>query len=122
MSVRSGDYGLRVAFHNTRESGDELDAVSLTVWGVPAAEIHNTWRWDPEGIAHGTAHLHFGVASPLPPVPYFTNPTSCGEPLEATFHITSWEGQEAGAGMGFGPIVGCDRLSMPASFTAEATT
>ena len=24
--------------------------------------------------------------------------------------------------MGFGPIVGCDRLSMPASFTAEATT
>ena len=24
--------------------------------------------------------------------------------------------------MPFGPIVGCDRLSMPASFTAEATT
>ena len=95
VSVRPGDYGLRVAFHNTRESGDELDGVSLTVWGVPAAESHNTWRWDPEGIAHGTEHLHFGVASPLPPVPYFTNPTSCGEPLEATFSLNSWEEPES---------------------------
>jgi hypothetical protein len=119
VSVRPGDYGIRVSFHNTDEAIAELDNVSLTVWGVPAAAIHDPWRWKPEG----TPPLgHFGAVSEVAPAPYFTNPTSCGEPLEASFTTTSWEGQETRTVMPFGSIVGCDRLGLPASFTAVPTT
>jgi hypothetical protein len=119
VSVRPGDYGLRVAFHNTNESIVEVDNVSLTVWGVPADPSHDIWRWKPEGVP---PLGKFGTPSEVAPAPYFTNPTSCGEPLEAHVRVTSWQGDQTEAGMGFGPIVGCDRLSLPASFTAEPTT
>ena len=119
VSVRPGDYGLTVTFHNTNEVVAELDGVSLTVWGVPADPIHNPWRWKYEG---GPPQGKFGVPSEVAPAPYFTNPTSCGESLEARFTVTSWEGQDVQAGMPFGPIVGCDRLALPATFTAVPTT
>ena len=117
VAVRPGDYGLRVSFHNVDEAVTELDGVSLTVWGVPAASIHDPWRWKAEG-----SDGHFGVASEGAAAPYFTNPTSCGEPLAATMDVSSWEGQTASVEMPFGSIVGCGRLSMPASFSAEPTT
>jgi hypothetical protein len=119
VSVRQGDYGLRVAFHDTDESIVEVDNVSLTVWGVPADPVHDPWRWKPEAAS---TESHFGTSSEVAPAAYFTNPTSCTEPLEAKMALTSWEGREVQIGMPFGPIVGCDRLSLPASFTAEPTT
>jgi uncharacterized repeat protein (TIGR01451 family) len=126
VSVRPGDYGLRVAFHNTNEVIAQLDAVSLTVWGVPAAKIHDTWRWKPHTSGKsGGLEEGFGEASSLFPVPYFTNPTSCeGRQFAAVFSVDSWEDPASfvGAEMPFGPIVGCDRLSLPASFAAEPTT
>jgi uncharacterized repeat protein (TIGR01451 family) len=121
VAVRPGDYGLRVSFHNTNDSGSALDKVTLTVWGVPAAPVHDTWRWKPE-IDRPSSH--FGISSEIAPAPYFTNPTSCGGQLEAKIDVNSWEqlGTFTETGMPFGPIVGCDRLAMPASFTAEPTT
>ncbi len=127
VSVRPGDYGLTVAFHNTNESLAELDFVSLTVWGVPADPIHDPWRWKPEGLP---PQGHFGVSSEVAPAAYFTNPTSCegeGKQFAAVFRATSWEhpGESESpppTKMPFGPIVGCDRLSFPATFTAEPTT
>ncbi len=121
VAVRPGDYGLRVSFHDTNESGADLDAVSLTVWGVPAAAIHDTWRWK---LEPDHAKSHFGVASEITPVPFFTNPSSCGSVLTTTIELNSWEHPETfvGAGMLFGPIVGCDRLALPATFTAVPTT
>ena len=128
VSVRPGDYGLTVAFHNTNENVVELDYVSLTVWGVPAATSHNPWRWN--GLFPGGEGAGFGASSQSPPAPYFTNPTSCegeGTQLEAVFRATSWEHPNESespppTGMKFGPIVGCDSLSFPATFTAVPTT
>jgi len=128
VSVRPGDYGLTVAFHNTNEDFIELDFVSLTVWGVPAAASHYSWRWD--GLKPGQDGAGFGADSQAPPKPYFTNPTSCegeGTQLEALFRVTSWQHPNESespppTGMRFGPIVGCDVLSFPATFTAAPTT
>ena len=122
VSLLPGDYGLQTTFHNTDESSIELDSVSLTVWGVPEDPIHDTWRW------HGSKRLAgsgFGAASGAALAPFLTNPTSCGTvPLEATFTSDSWEEpvNKLSTGMKFGPIVGCDRLVMEPSLSAEPTT
>ncbi|HEY5194651.1 MAG TPA: hypothetical protein VIJ39_12365 [Solirubrobacteraceae bacterium] len=123
VAVRPGDYGLRVSFHNTNQTGIVLDAVSLTVWGVPADPAHNTWRMEPgsEGQV-GVGIGVFGGSSDSAPAPYFTNPTSCGETLVAKFTATSWEGAETQAGMPIETITGCDRLSFPATFEAVSTS
>jgi uncharacterized repeat protein (TIGR01451 family) len=120
ISVRPGDYGLRTTFEDTQETVGELDSVSLTIWGVPADPIHDPLRQT--GLA---TNAHFGAASDSPRAPFFTNPTSCGEgPLIATFTGDSWQdpGQTVGAEMPFGPIVGCDRLSLEPRLTTQSTT
>jgi hypothetical protein len=127
VSLRPDDYGLRTTFHNVSESVDELDNVSLTLWGVPADPIHDAFRCPK---VQG-ALCEFGGSSDAAPVPFFTNPTSCGsEPLESEFRVDSWEEPEPSGEpinrppmkMAFGPIVGCDRLGMSPKLAAEATT
>jgi uncharacterized repeat protein (TIGR01451 family) len=119
-------YGLKTTFYSITASTIDLDGGSLTIWGVPASPIHNALRWS----STGGASSYFGVSSPAPEVTYFTNPTACtSQPLEAQFHVTSWQHPEASenpeaTGMAFGPIVGCDApgLQMGPSLTAEATS
>jgi hypothetical protein len=133
----AGEYGGRVTFYDSTAGIDNIDNISLTLWGVPAAKIHDPLRWaTPEfdlnsnhGLIGGNV---FGVSSDAPPVPFFSNPSSCGPtPLAATFAVTSWqapeqvvglEGSPEPAPMPFGPIVGCDRLGMEPQLSAEATT
>jgi hypothetical protein len=128
VSLRPGDYGLRATFDNVNETLAELDNVSLTVWGVPADPIHDPLRWRPPRNIGGVDG-EFGVASKgALPAPFLTNPTSCGgQALSAVFSVTSWERPDPAqspppTAMEFGPIVGCDRLVMEPSLTAEATT
>lgn len=70
MSIRRTDYGLRL------EQGDSIQALSLKevkieLWGVPAD------------------HQEGGTS--LPRRSFLTLPTRCGEPLEATLRIRSWQ-------------------------------
>jgi hypothetical protein len=59
-------------------------AVDLTLWGVPADPSHDLLRAGPGGI--------FGAASPLPPAPFLTSPTSCpGTPQALAYSADSWE-------------------------------
>ena len=121
VSLDPNSYGLRATFEDVDEVPAELDSVSLSIWGDPADPIHDPWRYQPEGASGG----HFGVASDALPTPYLTNPTSCtAEPLEAGFSSDSWEqpGQEVTADMTFGPMVGCDRLTLEPSVLAQPTT
>jgi uncharacterized repeat protein (TIGR01451 family) len=122
ISVRPGDYGLRATFHNTNQEIVEVDSVSLTIWGVPADPAHDPLRW--HGLP-GEEFSGFGAPSDIRPAPFFTNPTSCGSvPLEAGFRVNSWQEPEHNveARMPFGPVVGCDRLTMQPSLTVETTT
>jgi hypothetical protein len=119
----AGEYGGRVTFYDLTAGINNIDSIALTIWGVPTAAIHDPLRF------HGSSP---GTPSDAPPVPFFTNPTSCGStPLAATFAATSWqapeqvvgiEGSPEPATMPFGPMVGCDRLGMEPKLTAEATT
>jgi uncharacterized repeat protein (TIGR01451 family) len=125
VSLRPGDYGLNATFDNINQGILELDSVSLTIWGVPSNPIHDPLRWNGGEVAVSGG---FGAPSAAALAPFFTNPTACGaEPLNATFAVTSWQHPNASespapTNMPFGPIVGCDRLGMEPSLTAEATT
>ena len=148
ITLRPGDYGLDATFENAKQSGIELESVSLTVWGVPANPRHDLLRGLRCAIAPGVGdgfceHVnHSGtISGPIPVAsesalaPYFTNPTSCGSlPLQARFEVTSWEHQSESESpeatpMSVGPIVGCDRLTIeptleaqPSSSSAESAT
>jgi hypothetical protein len=119
VSVRPGDYGGRVSFHNTNESPAELDNASVTIWGVPASPVHDPWRFKHEGLPPQGS---FGTSSEVARVPYFTNSTACGEPLDVKFSASSWQGGSTSVEMPLETIAGCDRLGFPASFTAVPTT
>ena len=120
IAVRPQDYGLQATFYNATAGPTGVDNAALTVWGVPAEAVHDALRW--------TGHLangHFGAPSEHAAAAFFTNPTACtSEQLVASFSVNSWEHPEqyVGAPMRFGPIVGCDRLLMRPSLTAQATT
>jgi hypothetical protein len=119
----SGDYGLSTFFANFNQSFAPIVNASLTVWGVPADPIHNPLRWAHEGDIVGIGS--FGHPSEVVPVPYFTNPTSCGtEPLSAAVQIDSWEEplSKVSESIPFGPTVGCDHLIIEPSLTAVVST
>ena len=121
VAVRPGDYGLRVVFHNINDTIVEFDGASLTVWGVPADSVHDPWRWKPEGTPPNGS---FGASAKVALAPYFTSPTACEGELESVLSARSWQapGISVSERMPFGPIVGCDRLGLPATFVAEPTT
>jgi hypothetical protein len=119
-------YGLQTTFDNVTGDTIDYDAFSLTIWGVPAAAIHDPLRCEP---GNGCVFLASGVADHSPEAPYFTNPTACtSEPLHAELRVTSWEEREPGgagpvsAQMPFDPVVGCDRLLMEPVLTAQVTS
>jgi uncharacterized repeat protein (TIGR01451 family) len=121
------DYGATVTFANVTAGFTELDNVSLTLWGVPADPTHDPLRWT-QPLGGNSSEGHFGAPSAVSRVPFITNPTRCGAtPLAAVFKVTSWQHPNesespAPTPMPFGPIVGCDRLTMEPSLTAELTT
>ncbi len=121
VTVNPENYSLTATFHNAPAIAVELDNVSLTIWGVPADPAHNPLRWDP-----GTngASGSFGVASDAHPVPFLAAPTVCGGELHATFTVAPWqtEDPDSSASMGFGPLIGCDRLKMSPALTAQPTS
>ena len=50
VTVRPGDYGLQARFQNIPGvAGNPLDSVSVTIWGVPAAAIHDCVAVEPDG-------------------------------------------------------------------------
>ena len=117
-------YGLKTTFYNATGGLIDYDGFALTIWGVPANPIHDPLRFQEEG---GIGTGSFGHPANATEAPYFTNPTSCGASLQAELHVTSWQDPHESesppaAAMGFGPIVGCDGLTMEPSLTAETTS
>jgi hypothetical protein len=81
--VRTGnDYGITNMSPHIPNAFGSLMAVEAQVWGVPADPSHT-----PERVLAGTGTFEGGHPSPLPPTPFFTMPTQCGEPL--VFKVTA---------------------------------
>jgi uncharacterized repeat protein (TIGR01451 family) len=118
----SGDYGLSTFFANFNQSFAPIVNASLTIWGIPADPIHNPLRSNGLKSGQGAA---FGAAPEGALAPFFTNATSCGtEPLNANVEIDSWENPSSKVSeqIPFGPIIGCDHLTIQPSLTAEVST
>jgi hypothetical protein len=97
VSLRTdGDYGL-VA--QTRDISEyvRFAGLTLTLWGVPADPRHDSERFTPkEGAVSGNPSRRPGGPNgePLPDsaplTGYFTNPSQCSGPVDATIDTDSW--------------------------------
>jgi hypothetical protein len=95
------------------------------LWGVPAASQHDTERCTPAEVFKQCL-----TSEPRPPggneLPFFTNPTRCGVPLEVGVNASSWPepemtpAKEAKASLG--EIEGCDHLFFGPGLETEPTT
>jgi hypothetical protein len=123
--VRSeGDYGL-VADVVDAPTAAKLIQLENTIWGVPAAEGHDTER-----CTSAQAFTGCVTSPPRPPgsrpLPFLTNPTRCGVPLNMGVSAASWSEperlEENKVEAPFPTIVGCDRLPYGPSLTAAPTS
>ena len=121
--VRSdGDYGV------TLEVVDSPTTVTLvrsrgTTWGVPADPVHEHERCTPYEVFHEECTEK--TRSPGGRVlPFITNPTRCGVPLEMRVGASSWVEPDLFdfKPAPFPPIAGCDRLAFGPSLEMEPTS
>jgi hypothetical protein len=111
--VRSeSDYGITAEVVNAPTAA-RVVALESTFWGVPAAEAHDTERCTINEALKGCED-----SEERPPggniLPFFTNPTRCGVPLEVGVNASSWEepefDPEKEVKADLGEITGCDHL------------
>jgi hypothetical protein len=126
IRVRSeGDYGL-VADVIDASAAAKIVRLENTLWGVPAAESHDTERCTPR-----EALFERCVKSPSRPpgsrpLPFFTNPTRCGASLTMGVSASSWlepeRLDENEVKALFPTITGCNNLPFGPSLTAVPTS
>jgi hypothetical protein len=87
---------------------------TLTLWGVPSAASHDSLRCN-----------ELVEACDLPagePLPFATNPTDCGASVQATFEVSSYEGEQASAASTVPPMSGCDQLEASGELSVAPET
>jgi hypothetical protein len=123
IRVRPSDLGLTVTAPEI-SPGDVRD-VKVVIWGVPGAAEHDLERQRIcGGIPFGCVDTRGGpVSTNVPPLPYLSNATSCGE---FTFKLSanSWETPESWSeGIAeVGPTLECERLPFRPSIVVQPTT
>jgi hypothetical protein len=107
-------YGLELALGNLPED-PPLQSLDLTLWGIPADEIHDEERFP---LIPG------GRPSGQPLIPFIRNPTSCGPGGILTVEVDSYEdpGDLATATGSTPSIAGCGKLAFDPAFDAELTS
>jgi hypothetical protein len=123
LRVRSeGDYGL-VAEITDASTEATLVKAETTIWGVPADPSHDTERCTAAEVLSSDCM----VSPPRPPgsrpLPFLTNPTRCGVPLETRVAAASWaEPQRFDTKSDAFPQIGeCNRLPFGPSLVIEPT-
>ncbi len=114
--VRSdGDYGLTADVSNITEQ-DPVRAAAFTIWGVPAAEVHNEMR-----EAQNNCDPSLGCASGLSAKPFLRLPTSCTGSPTLGLASDSWQAPESLpatlATAQLPAMTGCESLSFEPVFT-----
>ena len=121
--VRSeSDYGLTLEIVNASPEA-RLIRAETTTWGVPAHPSHNTERCTPEEAFPGGCVVSPSRPPGSRPLPFLTNPTSCGVPLEMRVSLSSWaEPQRFDTrSASFPQISGCNKLPFGPGLVIEPT-
>ncbi|HEY2334974.1 MAG TPA: hypothetical protein VGH58_08210 [Solirubrobacterales bacterium] len=125
LRLRSGsDYGLTAEVVDSPAVA-RLVELDTTLWGVPASPAHDTERCTPleafEGCVSSPKRHPSGQV-----LPFLTNPTRCGVPLEVGVNASSWvepefkPGNEARTSLP--AITDCDSLPFGPSLEADTTS
>ncbi|HTR75731.1 MAG TPA: hypothetical protein VMH33_10820 [Solirubrobacterales bacterium] len=124
-SLRSStDFGI-TAGDTTIPTALQIQSIEETIWGVPAAPVHDAQRLCFENglFVHGCA------SGAQPPKPFFTMPTSCGAPLATTVTVESLEGEtdqrtieSEAEGGGLEGLSGCNAETFEPSASFQPTT
>jgi hypothetical protein len=129
VTVRPGDDGLTATVPDIVQGTLQVWSSVLTVWGVPGDPSHDLMRGrvceNTFCFAAGVAPFpKEGIPSPIAAMPFLSNPTQCGAPLEAHLSVDSWQEREVlrSASANLGPMDGCERLSFGPGLSAEPTT
>jgi hypothetical protein len=131
VTIRPGDDGLTATVPNTEQGTLQVLNSVLTVWGVPGDPSHDMMRGTvcEAGSCFGPGFTELskeGVPSPIPPVPFLSNPTQCTEePLTASLKVDSWQEREAPpheASARVGPMTGCERLGFGPGLSVQPTS
>jgi hypothetical protein len=122
VSVNPIDYSLTADIEGISAAA-QLISAKTTLWGVPAAEVHNRFRITPEEAENGTAPTG-GRKSSLPPAPFMTNPTSCTTERAVTVTATNYQipSRPSVRSTTFPTIVGCQGLNFGPQLTVVPTT
>jgi hypothetical protein len=123
ISVRTGsDYGVTATLRNLSEVPN-IYSSTVTLWGVPAAAIHDAERFLPEAFVPGDTSGG-PLASGLPRTPFLTNPSVCDVPLTSRLQVASWQDPAKFLSYTSPPqtFTGCDRLTLNASLDVAPTT
>jgi len=122
VRVDPTDYSLIASVEGSPSAAEVLEA-RTTLWGVPAASVHDKLRLTPdEGL--GISELPgAGRSAGLPEAPFLSNPTDCSLAREISVTARSYQLPDAPSTMSapFPQITGCGKLSFEPRFTAIPT-
>lgn len=117
-----GDYRVISEVENIPEAANVL-ANTLVFWGTPADPSHDHER----GLFCSESNHPpcFGGDEPagVSPKPFLSAPTSCGEPLQTTLRLTSWQepNKEISYTATQPAMTGCGKLSLNPGLNVELT-
>jgi len=116
------DYSI-VASIEGASAGAGLVSVSTTLWGIPAAPIHDKLRFPTAAEQAEGATVGEDRSAGLPEAPFLSNPTDCSLSRQITITARSYQLPELPSTMSapFPQITGCGKLSFEPSFTASPT-
>ena len=115
------DYSL-VASVEGAPSAAELVAAKTTLWGVPAAPIHDEFRLTPEEALQIELPPG-GRESGQPEIPFLSNPTDCSLAREISVTAVSYQlpSKPSSLSAPFPQIGGCEKLGFGVEFSATPT-
>jgi hypothetical protein len=123
ITLRSeGDYGISTEIVGAPYQFPLIES-EVTLWGVPAAKEHDTERCTPQEAYN----VGCTESPPRDPggreLPFTTNPTRCGVPLELSVAASSWVEPERydTKTTSFPQISGCNKLPYGPGLTIEPT-
>jgi hypothetical protein len=124
VEVRSeGDYGLDSMLRGISGT-EQVVAAETTIWGVPAADVHDTERLTVEEAFNGASKSPPRPSGLSEELPFLSNPTRCGVAQEVRVEVASYQepGRRSAKSAPLPPLTGCGKLDFAPTFSAVPTT